>query len=65
MTEVEKRDLNPETAAELEKLFRAAWEAVLASKESPVAEISPEENGPADPPTDASDHKPQTKKPGD
>lgn len=65
MTKAETRHLTPEQAAGLEKLFRAAWEAGLASKENPVAEISPEENGPADPPTDASDHKPQRKKPGD
>jgi hypothetical protein len=64
MTEVEKRDLNPETAAELEKMFKVAMDQWLASKENSVAEISPEEKGHADPPADTSDQKTRTQKPG-
>jgi hypothetical protein len=33
------RELNPETAAELEAIFKAAWEKLLASEQKPVTEF--------------------------
>ena len=63
------RELNPETAAELKAIFKAAWEELLASEQKPVTEFSPEELRHATAPktrkrTDTRAPKPRAKKPG-
>jgi hypothetical protein len=68
LSQIRRRELNPETAAELEALFKAAWEKLLASEQKPATEFSPEENRRAIAPktrkrTDTRDHKQRRKKP--
>lgn len=64
-----ERHLNPETAAELEALFKAACEQLLPSGEQkPVTEFLLEENQRTKSPktrkrTDPRKHKPRRKKP--
>jgi len=62
------RELNPETGAELEAIFKAAWEKLLALEQKPLTEFSTEENLATDPPTshkrtDTSDRKTRIQKP--
>jgi hypothetical protein len=67
---MQRRDseLNPEAAAELEAIFKAAWEELLASKQKTVTEFLPEENRRTEAPktrkrTDTRNHKPRRRKP--
>ena len=66
--QLRNRELNPETAAELEAIFKAAMEELLASEQKLVTEFSPEQNRRTDAPkarkrTDTREHKPRTQKP--